>query len=128
MKHRNLILVRLIAIACATAFASDAQTQQPVGPMSITVESLSSVTSPAQIMPRPIKHGRNQVLQGSFPDIKGGMVKEMGSTTSAMVEQEAQKKGALDNWLIALAALGLIVLQLRHKHKSLPQRRITPYG
>jgi hypothetical protein len=30
--------------------------------------------------------------------------------------------------LIALAALGLIVLQLRHKHKSLPQRRITPYG
>ncbi len=128
MKHRKLILVRLIAIAGATAFASDAQTQQPVGPMSITAESLSSVTSPAQFMPKPIRHGRNQVLQGSFPSLKGGMVKEMGATTSAMVEQETQKKGALDNWLIALAALGLIVLQLRHKHKSLPQRRITPYG
>jgi hypothetical protein len=128
MKHRKLLLVRLIAIACAIVFASDAQTQQPVGPMSVTAESLSSVTSPAQFMPKPIKRGPNQVLQGSFPNIKGGMAKEMGATTAAMAEQQAQKKGALDNWLIALAALGLIVLQLRHKHKSLPQRRITPYG
>jgi hypothetical protein len=30
-----------------------------------------------------------------------------------------------DDWLIALAAVGLVVLQLRRRHKSLPPRAIT---
>jgi hypothetical protein len=48
--------------------------------------------------------------------------------TSTFVQQQAAKPGALDDCLIVLAALGLIVLQLRRKHNSLPQRRIAPYG
>jgi hypothetical protein len=95
--------------------------------MAITAESLSSVNLSSTILPKPIRHGRNQVLQGPFPSINGGMVKEIGAT-SGMVQQEAHKTGAFDNWLIVLTAFGLIILQLRHKHKSLPQRRITPYG
>jgi hypothetical protein len=31
-------------------------------------------------------------------------------------------------WLSLLAVLGLVIVQLRRKHKSLPQRRIAPYG
>jgi len=30
-----------------------------------------------------------------------------------------------DDWLIALAAVGLVVLQLRRRHKSLPPRAIS---
>jgi hypothetical protein len=127
MKNCRSVLVRLVAAAYAIAICPDAQTQQSAGPSSIAATSLSGVNSYPLMMPKPIRHGRNQVLQGNFPSIKGGMVNQMGAT-SAMVQQEAHKTGALDDWLIVLAGLGLIVLQLRHKHKSLPQRRITPYG
>jgi hypothetical protein len=127
MTHCKLVVVRLVAAAFAVAISPVAQTQQSVGPMSITAESLSSVNSSPAILPKRIRHSRNQVLQGTFPGINSGMVNELGAT-SGMLEQEAHKTGALDNWLIVLTAFGLIVLQLRHKHKSLPQRRITPYG
>jgi len=33
-----------------------------------------------------------------------------------------------DGWLMALAGAGLVVLQLRRKHKSLPQRPIIGYS
>lgn len=125
MKNCKLLLVWLIAAAYASPISSDAQTQQAVG--ANTAESLSGVNSPPPIVPKPVKHGRNPVLRGHFPNTKDGMVKEMRAT-STFVQQEAAKRGALDDWLMALAAFGLIVLQLRHKHKSLPQRRITPHG
>jgi hypothetical protein len=127
MKHCKLVLVRLVAAAFAVALSPVAQTQQSVGPLAITAESLSSVNLSPTLMPKPSRHSRNQVLQGTFPSINSGMVNEIGAT-SGMVQQEAHKTGALDNWLIVLTAFGLIILQLRHKHKSLPQRRITPYG
>jgi len=76
---------------------------------------------------KPSKRGRDPTLRSSLSNIKGGVVKEMRAT-SAFVQQEASKPGALDDWLIVLAAIGLIVLQLRRKHNSLPQTRITPYG
>ncbi len=127
MKHCKLVVARLVAAACAVAISPVAQTQQSVGPLAITAESLSSLYSSPALMPKPIRHSRNQVLRGSFPSINDGMVNEIGVTTG-MVQQEAHKPGALDTWLSVLAAFGLIVLQLRHKHKSLPQRRITPFG
>lgn len=126
MKHRKSVLVRLIVAAYVISVSPAAQTQQSVGPASITEESSSGVNSPLPIVPKPVKHSRNPVLQGNFPNIKGATAKELGAT-SAIVQQEVHKAGALDDWLIVLAVFGLIVLQLRHKHKSLPQRRITPY-
>jgi hypothetical protein len=127
MKNCKFVLVRLVAAAYAVAISPVAHTQQSVESMSMAAESLSSVNSSPPIMPKPIRHTRNQVLQGSFPTIKSGMVKGIGAP-SVMGQQEAHKTEALDNWLIVLAVFGLIVLQLRHKHKSLPQRRIAPYG
>jgi hypothetical protein len=127
MKSCKLLLVCLFAAAYTSAGASDAQNQQAVGSSWVDSESASAENSPAPTLPKPSKHGRNPTLRSSLSSIKGGVVKEMRAT-STFVQQEAAKPGALDDWLIVLAALGLIVLQLRRKHKSLPQRRITPYG
>ncbi len=127
MKLGKLMLVLLIAAGYASAMGSDAQAQPAVGSASIGAQSPSGVNSFPPNLPKPVKHGRNPVARGHFGNIKGGMVKEM-TATSAFVQREAAKPGALDDCLIVLAAFGLIVLQLRHKHKSLPQRRITPYG
>jgi hypothetical protein len=127
MKGRKLLLVCLFAATYASATASDAQNQHAVGSFRMDSEGVSALNSPAPTLPNTSKHGRNPVLQGNFSNLKGGVVKEMRAT-SAFVREEAAKPGALDDCLIVLTALGLIVLQLRRKHKSLPQMRITPYG
>jgi hypothetical protein len=127
MRNYKLLLVCLVAVGYASATSTDAHTQQAAGSFAIDAQSPSGVKSRSPIVPTPIKHLRTQMLRSNFPNIKGGVVKEMRAT-SAFVQREAAKTGTLDDWLIVLAAFGLIVLQLRHKHKSLPQRRITPYG
>ncbi len=63
-----------------------------------------------------------------FPGhFSGDVLKDIRATT-VFVQEQAIKAAAPNRWLIALAACGLIVLQLRRKHKSLPQRRIVPYA
>ena len=126
MTSRKLLVICLLAATYTGASASDAQNQQGAGSVS-TDRSVSAANSAAPALPKPSKHGGNPTLRSSLSNIKGGVVKEMRAT-STFVQQEAAKPGALDDWLIALSALGLIVLQLRRKHNSLPQRRIAPYG
>jgi hypothetical protein len=82
---------------------------------------------PAQTAPTSSSHRHHQLPQGNLADISGGVVKEM-RTTSAFVQRHAAKAASIDGWLIALAGFGLVFLQLRRKHLSLPQRRIAPYG
>jgi hypothetical protein len=65
--------------------------------------------------------------QANFAEFSGDVVKDM-KATSAFVQEQAAKAGAPNGWLIVLAAFGMVVLQLRRKHRSLPQRRIAPYG
>jgi hypothetical protein len=65
--------------------------------------------------------------QANFAGFGGDVVKDM-KATSAFVQEQASKAGAPNRWLIVLAACGMVVLQLRRKHRSLPQRRIAPYG
>jgi hypothetical protein len=127
MKKCKWLLICLFAAAYANANSPDAQTQQAVGPLAISPESPPAVDSPAQTVPKPGKRGRNHSPRGSLAYIKRGVVKELRATR-AFVQQQAANTEAFDGWLIALAAFGLIVLQLRRKHKSLPQRRIAPYG
>jgi hypothetical protein len=127
MTSRKLLVICLLAAACTGASASDAQNQQGARSFSTDSQSVSAVNSPAATLPKPGKHGGNPTLRSSLSSIKGGVVKEMRAT-STFVQQEAANPGAHDDWLIVLAALGLIVLQLRRKHNSLPQRRIAPYG
>ena len=127
MKNRKLIWVRLTAIVCASVVGPVAQSQQPVGSLTTATASFSEMNSAPPIVPKPLKHSRSQVLRGNIAYIKGSMVKEIEATSAAM-QPGSHKSQGLDNWLIVLAAFGLIALQLRHKHKSLPQRQITPYG
>jgi hypothetical protein len=127
MKNCKWLLICLLAAANANANSPDAQTQQAVGSPAVSAESQPTMDSPAQTVPKSGKRGRNQAPRGRLSYIKRGVVKEMRAT-SAFVQQQAANTEAFNGWLIALAAFGLIVLQLRRKHKSLPQRRITPYG
>jgi hypothetical protein len=107
------------------------QTQQAVGPSVISSESPPTAEPPSQTAPKASKSGRNQAPRSSFSRIKarikGRVVKEMRAT-SAFVQQQAANTETFNGWLLALAGFGLVVLQLRRKHKSLPQRRIAPYG
>ena len=127
MKNCRLIFLRLIAVVYVGSLSPVAQSQQTVGAISMTPTSSSEMNSSGKGVPKSLKHSRNLALRGNFPTLKASMVKDLGRTY-APLESDAHKSGTLDGWLIALAAFGLIILQLRHKHRSLPQRRITPFG
>jgi hypothetical protein len=131
MKGFQFLLICLLAAGHATAHmsatTSDAQTQQAAGSSGTDSATAPAADSSAQTVPAPSKLRHKSAARSSFSNIKGGVVKEI-KATSAFVQQQTAKTGTADGWLMALVALGLVVLQLRRKHKSLPQRRIVPYG
>ena len=57
-----------------------------------------------------------QATKAKLADLKADVVKDVRDTRTP------------SRGLSLLAALGLVIVQLRRKHKSLPQRRIAPYG
>lgn len=124
MRRCKLLFVCLFAIAYAHASSSDAQTQQAEASLANDPITLPAMEPPARMLS---KFGERPAPRGNFSNIRGRVARKMRAT-SAFVQQQAANTGTFNGWLIMLAALGLIVLQLRHKHKSLPQRRITPYG
>jgi hypothetical protein len=131
MKGFHFLLVCLFvtvhtdASARTSAVSSDAQTQQAVG--SSAINSTTTADFSAQTAPVPSKIQQKPVAHARLSKIKRGVVKEIKATT-AFVQQQAVKTETSDGRLIALVLIGLVVLQLRRKHKSLPQRRIVPYG
>jgi hypothetical protein len=74
-------------------------------------------------------HGRQTAprAQGNSGGFRGTVVKEMRAT-KAFVKENVGKQESADRGLMLLAAIGMIILQLRRKHKSLPQRQISPYA
>jgi hypothetical protein len=52
-----------------------------------------------------------------------GAARELRSTTGPA--RLPTDSGVHDSWLMALAAAGMIFLQLRRKHRSLPQRPVS---
>jgi hypothetical protein len=131
MKGIHFALVCLFAIVhlntYASAINSDAPTQQAVGSSAISSTTLPTTDFSVQTAPVPSKIERKPVAHARLSKIKRGVVKEI-KATSAFVQQQAAKAETSDGRLIALVLFGLVVLQLRRKHKSLPQRRIVPYG
>ena len=127
MKRRHLPLICLLAAAQASASNSDGRPPQPVA-VSLPGNSGSAHTAfTAQPLSKSNKLRHKPVQQANLADIGGGVVKEMRAT-SDFVQEHAGKAGTADSWLIALSGFGLVVIQLRRKHKSLPQRRIAPYA
>src|SRR5271154_6497823 len=116
MKKFHFLLVCLFVTVNSNAHTS------AINSTTSTAADFSTQTAPvpSKIQPKP-------VAQAGLSKIKRGVVKEM-KATSAFVQQQAAKAETSDGRLIALVLIGLVVLQLRRKHKSLPQRRIVPYG
>ena len=121
------VAVHTNASARTSAISSDAQTQQAVGSSAVNSTTLITADPSAQSAPVPSKIQHKPVAHAGLSKIKRGVVKEIKATT-AFVQQQAVKTETSDRRLIALVLIGLVVLQLRRKHKSLPQRRIVPYG
>jgi hypothetical protein len=120
-----LILVFVAAISSASSTAA-------IGDPSFSPTANNSVSgivleTPALAAQRV--HGKQTTLrpQANLTGIRGTVVKEMRAT-KAFVKKNVVKEESADSWLMLLAAIGMIVLQLRRKHNSLPQRQIAPYA
>jgi hypothetical protein len=74
-------------------------------------------------------HGKQTASRapGNLSGFRGTVVKEMRATKT-FVKENVVKEERADRGLMLLAAIGMIILQLRRKHKSLPQRQISPYA
>jgi hypothetical protein len=134
MKGYHLLLVCLLAGHANARMSAnnaqtqqDAQTQQAAASIGTDSATVPVPNSHAQTAPVPSKIQYKPVAHARLSKIKSGVVKEIKATT-AFVQQQADKTETSDGRLIALVLIGLVVLQLRRKHKSLPQRRIVPYG
>jgi hypothetical protein len=89
------------------------------------INTLANTQAPV----KPSKHWPTdrQATKTKLAGLKADVVNDM-RTTSVFVEQRAGDPAAPSRWLIGLAAVGLVMIQLRRKHRSLPLQRITPYG
>ena len=86
------------------------------------VDAQTSAVKHGQVKQTPRQAHNNNNLAG----LKGTVVNEMRATKAFV--KENVKEGGTDRGLMLVAAVGMIVLQLRRKHKSLPQRPIAPYA
>jgi hypothetical protein len=127
MKSYHFLLILVLATSHASASSSDAPIQPAHISFAMNSASASAVNFSAQTALIAGGLRGTEITQANLADFRGNVVDDMRAT-SAFVQEQAAKAGTPDGWLIALAAFGLVVLQLRRKHKSLPQRRIAPYG
>jgi hypothetical protein len=132
MKRRHLVLSKIILVCvlgtvCASASNSDSHGQPAPASLAGNPANSHAASVTAQSAVKPGKLRRKPLEQANLAGFSGGVVQEIRAT-SELVEERAAKAGTTDSWLVMLAALGLVVLQLRRKHKSLPQRRIAPYA
>ena len=132
MKRHHLVLAQVLLVgvfgaAHAKAGNADTHPQPAVAALAGNAGSLHASGFASQGAAKPYKPRHKQIEQANVAGFGGGVVQEMRAT-SAFVEERAIKAGTSDSWLVMLAAFGLVVLQLRRKHKSLPQRRIAPYA
>jgi hypothetical protein len=126
MKRCQSLLICVLAMFGASAHSSDTRPRPPHASLALNSAAVSADFSSQTALNAGRLLGPS-TAQANFADLSGDMVKDLRAT-SDFVEEQAAKAATPNRWLIMLAALGLIVLQLRRKHKSLPQRRIAPYG
>jgi hypothetical protein len=134
MKRYQSLLICMLVMFSASADSSGSRPMPSSA--SSAVNSATSAVSSATVTAADfsaisvLSAGRLRgpwAAQANFAEFSGDVVKDM-KATSAFVQEQAAKAGAPNGWLIVLAAVGMVVLQLRRKHRSLPQRRIAPYG
>jgi hypothetical protein len=127
MKRCQTLLICVLAMFSARAESSDTRPLPPSASFAMNSAAASGLDFSAQTALNAGRLRSPWTSQVTFADLSGDVVKEMRAT-SVFVQEQATKAGTPNGWLITLAAFGLIVLQLRRKHRSLPQRRIAPYA
>lgn len=118
----------LLILVCMAVFASPCSSDSIVPPLNgLAADGSFTEVGPASNPQRA--HDKQALLraQGSLLGLRGAVVKEMRAT-KAFVKAAVVKEEGTDRGLMLLVAIGMIVLQLRRKHKSLPQRQIAPYS
>jgi hypothetical protein len=125
MKRCQSLLIFALIIFSASANSTDSGLFPPSLAANSSTVSAFDISAEAALTAGRLR-GATQA-QGNFSDFGGDVLKDIRAT-SVFVEEQAINAGTPNGWLIALAACGLVVLQLRRKHKSLPQRRIVPYA
>src|ERR1700742_1070087 len=120
-----LILVFLAALSGPWSSAAIARASNPSTAANSTGGSSVEAGGPAAKRGHAKQTARQP--QSNLSGLKGTVVSEMRAT-KAFVKENVVKSGSTDRGLMLLAATGMIILQLRRKHKSLPQRPIAPYA
>lgn len=121
-------LLTLIFIAAVSSASGKAAIGNPsYSPAADNSVSANALDRPAQVVQRVQGKLTSLRPQANLTGFKGTVVKEMRAT-KAFVKKTVVKEQSADSWLMLLAAIGMIVLQLRRKHNSLPQRQIAPYA
>jgi hypothetical protein len=117
MKRCQTLLICVLATFSASANSSDAR-PPPYTSFAVNSAAATAVDFSAQTaLGAGILRGA-WIPQANVVDLSSDVVKDMRAT-SVFVQEQAAKAGTPDCWLIALAALGLVVLQLRRKHRPL---------
>ena len=107
-----------------------------------TLEKPVAITSTAFAVPHPGELASNgsatralltpndpygpAMTPGLVAGFRQDMVNDVKATRT-FIHKGAAKASKYDAWLLLLAAIGLVVLQLRRTQKSLPQRSIIAY-
>jgi hypothetical protein len=125
MKRCQSLLICVLATFSASADSSDARPLPPHASFAVNSATAAAVDVSAQTALGATKLRGALAPQAKVADFSRDVVEDVKATT-VFVQEQATKVATTDRWLIALAALGLVVLQLRRKHRSLPQRRIAP--
>jgi len=121
-------VVVMICMASISALFAGAAIGRPSSP-STNDGAASGVAIQDPVPSAKRGHGKQTArqTQDNLANLKGTVVSEMRAT-KAFVKDTVVKPGNADRGLMLVAAVGMIVLQLRRKHKSLPQRPIAPYA
>ena len=128
MKRCQSLLICVLVMFSAGADSSDIRALPPDASFVVNSATAAAVDFSAQTALNAGKLRGAWTPQANVADFSSDVVTDVVKdvkATSVFVQERASKAGTPDGWLIALAALGLIALQLRRKHRSLPQRRIA---
>jgi hypothetical protein len=117
----------LICIAAISGPWSVAVARAPNGSIANNPAAGAALENQAPAVKRT--HAKQTARQphSTLSSLKGTVVTEMRAT-KAFVKENVVEPASADRGLMLLAATGMIVLQLRRKHKSLAQRPIAPYA
>lgn len=134
MQSHRLMFILVFAAVTAGAANSDVHLHSSSASFLMNSSSVAAMDFSAptalsgDLLPRATDMKLEPVAVRSGFSVFGGDVIRDVQATSVFVRRQAAKARTHDGRLISLAAFMLVILQLRRKHNSLPQRQITAHA